>query len=292
MDNLRGSLLMILAMAGFATEDGFVKYLSKSLPVGQILILLGISGGLVFWAMLARKGRPLLSRDLLHPLVMLRNAGELIGTLGYVLAITLTPLSSASAIFQAMPLVVVLGAALFLGEKVGWHRWSAILVGLAGVALVMRPWNADFQLASLFALQGVFGLALRDLATRRMPAAIPSDQLSTIAFFIIAVMGALMMVVTGDHWHSITPHQYSLAAGSTVFAVLGYAALVAATRAGDVSVIAPFRYSRLVFGMAVGIIIFDERPDLMTYLGGAVIVSAGIYAFWRESRSKRGSKPA
>lgn len=292
MGNLRGSLMMIAAMAAFASEDGFVKHLAKSLPLGQVLVLMGLAGGLVFWGLVLRRGGRLWSRDLLHPMVMLRNLGEMIGTMGYTLAITLTPLSSASAIFQAMPLVVVLGAALFLGEQVGWRRWAAILVGLLGVAVIMRPWNADFQPSSLLALVAVFGLAIRDLATRRMPANIPSDQISTVAFFVFGAMGGMMLLLSGQSWQAATAGQYFQAGMATTFGMLGYAALVQATRTGDIAVIAPFRYSRLIFGMLVGIIFFGERPDLMTYLGGAIIVSAGIYAFWRETRSKQVSKPA
>ena len=119
MENLRGSALMVLAMAGFALEDMFIKRLADDLPVGQILMLLGAGGAVIFGLAALSRGHALLSRDLLTWPVMLRNLGELIGTIGFVTAIALTPLSSASAILQATPLAVTLGAALFLREQVG-----------------------------------------------------------------------------------------------------------------------------------------------------------------------------
>lgn len=287
MENMRGSLLMVLAMAFFAGEDGFVKLLSAQMSPGQVLVLLGTVGGAVFWVWLLARGGRLFTAVIWHPMVMLRNAGELIGTIGYVLAVVLTPLSSASAIIQAIPLAVTLGAALFMGETVGWRRWAAILAGLIGVTLVIKPGLQGFDLNSLFAVQAVLGLALRDLATRRMPAWVPSQQISALAFFLVAFAGVGMMAVMGDGWQPVDGRAALYVAGGVALGVIGYTAIVAATRVGEVSVVAPFRYSRLVFGMLVGIIFFGESPDALTYLGAFIIVSAGIYAFWRETRVKR-----
>ena len=114
MDNLRGAMLMVLAMAGFAIEDMFVKLTSDALPVGQIIALLGAGGGAIFAVILRIQGRRLFSADMLTGPILLRAVGEVLGTLCFVTAIVLTPLSSASAILQATPLAVTLGAALFL----------------------------------------------------------------------------------------------------------------------------------------------------------------------------------
>src|SRR6056297_4057215 len=197
MENLRGSILMVLAMAGFALEDMFIKRLADTLPVGQIIIFLGFGGALIFGAITMAQGRRLWSRDLLSRPVLLRNFGEIVGTLGFVTAIALTPLSSASAILQATPLAVTLGAALFLGEAVGWRRWSAILVGFLGVLMVIRPGLEGFLPASLFAVQAVIGLAIRDLATRAVPASVSSMQLSSYGFATVVPAGAILLVITG-----------------------------------------------------------------------------------------------
>jgi drug/metabolite transporter (DMT)-like permease len=292
LDNLRGSILMVLAMLGFALEDMFMKQMANALPTGQILAMLGFGGGLIFAIVCWVQGQSLLARDVLHPMVLLRNFGEVFGTVGYVSAVILTPISSASAIFQATPLFVTLGAALFLQESVGWRRWVAIAVGFCGVLLIIRPGLDSFQPASLFAVQGVIFLGIRDLATRRIPRSISSMRLSTYAFAVIVPTGLVLMAVMGDSFAVPSGTDSWRIAGSIAAGVLGYYALVTATRLGDMSHIAPFRYSRLVFALIVGTTVFGERPDLATLIGAAIIVGSGTYAAIREGQRRRASLAA
>jgi drug/metabolite transporter (DMT)-like permease len=292
MDNIRGAALMVAAMAGFALEDTFIKTLAQDLPVGQILMLLGAGGASVFATLaLARRDR-LVSRDLRDRWVIVRNTGELIGTIGFVTAIALTPLSSASAILQATPLAVTLGAAMFMREQVGWRRWSAILVGFAGVLLIIRPGLSGFEAASLFAVQGVIGLAIRDLATRAVPRAISSMQLSTYAFLTLLPAGAILLIVSPGAPVMPTPAHWSALGAALAFGVTAYYAIVAAMRMGDISIIAPFRYSRLIFAMLIGVIHFGERPDALTLAGAALIVGSGLYTIEREARLRRNARRA
>ena len=130
--NLHGGVIMVFAMLGFAIEDAVIKLLSGALPVGQIIGIIGLGGGIVFAGICRSQGQQLWTRAFLAPAIVLRNLSELIGAVGFVTALSLIPLSTASAILQAGPLLVTLGAALFLGEPVGWRRWGAILVGFAG----------------------------------------------------------------------------------------------------------------------------------------------------------------
>ncbi|MTJ04139.1 MAG: DMT family transporter [Sediminimonas qiaohouensis] len=292
MENIRGAVLMVAAMAGFALEDTFIKTLAQDLPVGQILILLGIGGALVFAVLALLRHDRLLSRDLLDRWVILRNTGELIGTVGFVTAISLTPLSSASAILQALPLAVTLGAALFMHEQVGWRRWSAILVGFSGVLLIIRPGLEGFDAASLFAVQGVVGLAIRDLATRAVPRAISSMQLSTYAFATVVPAGAILLAIDPTNASMPRAEHWAALAAAMAFGVAAYYAIVAAMRMGDISVIAPFRYSRLIFAMLIGVIHFGERPDALTLTGAALIVGSGLYTIEREARLRRQTRRA
>jgi drug/metabolite transporter (DMT)-like permease len=195
--NLRGIVLMVVSMAAFAIEDSFIKRAADDMPTGQILLMLGVFGAAIFTVMAARAGQKPFSRDLLQGQVMLRNLGEVIGTMGFITAIALTPLTSATAILQAMPLAVTLGAALFLGESVGWRRWTAILVGFAGVLVIIRPGLEGFDINSLWAVLAVFGLAIRDLATRRVPARIGSMSISVSGFVSVAILGAAMLALSG-----------------------------------------------------------------------------------------------
>ncbi|MBD3788517.1 MAG: DMT family transporter [Thioclava sp.] len=291
MDNLRenfhGSLLMVAAMAGFALEDMFIKAIGARLPVGEVLALLGAGGALIFGAIALWRGDRLISRDLLAGPVLLRNAGEILGTICFVSAVIFTPLAQASAILQATPLAVTLGAALFLGETVGWRRWSAILIGFAGVLIVIRPGTEGFSVLSLLAVVAVVGLAVRDLATRRVPRAITSMQLATYGFGVLVPAGVAIGLVTPEPVLMPSPAEWGMIAGALIVGPLGYYALIAAMRIGEVSVITPFRYTRLIFAMAISWAVFSEPPDRWTLIGGAVIVASGLYTLWRQARLRR-----
>jgi len=293
-ENLIGILLMVASMAAFAFEDMFIKQLSHGMGTGEILLILG-SGGFAIFAMLAaRSGQQVITRDLLMPVVMLRNFMEMMGTLGYVLAVVLTPLSSASAILQATPLAVTLGAALFLRHAVGWRRWLAIAIGFMGVLIVIRPGLEGFRPASLFAVMGVVGLSTRDLATRAMPAKISSMVLSAYGFGAIVPVALVLMLIEAAPVIPDT-NQIWLLAGALVFGPLGYYAIVAAMRIGEVSVVTPFRYIRLVFAMIIGVMVFGEVLDFWTVFGASIIIGSGLFTLYREraaAKARRGIAPA
>ena len=287
MDNLRGALLMILAMAGFAVEDALIKLLSAHWPTGQVIASIGFFGAPVFALWCLMRGLPLVTPRFWHPAIVLRNGSEALGTLLFVTSLTLVPLSLASAILQAAPLLVTLGAALFLGEQVGWRRWSAIGAGLVGVLLILRPGTGDFEPAALLAFAGTCGLAARDVATRRVPADIRSPQLSWLAFVILVPTG-LILLTLGNQTPGALIGPATLPFMATVaIGVIAYALIVAATRTGDVGFVTPFRYSRLVFSLVLGIVVLGESPDLLTLIGAVIVIGMGLYTFLRERRLAR-----
>lgn len=291
MDNVRGATLMVLAMFGFAIEDMLIKQMAAGLPVGQVVTIIGAGGAIIFGFIAKSYGDGLWSADTLHPALLIRNVCEIFGTLGFVAAIALTPISTASAILQATPLVVTLGAAMFLGETVGWRRWMAIMIGLFGVLLIIRPGMDAFDAKSLLAVLGVVGLAGRDLATRRIPKTISSRIVAFNAFVISIFTGMILLAfgVTGSSWTiPDTIDSFRLVAAIFV-GVAAYYAIVAATRIGDMSIIAPFRYSRLVFALIIGVLAFGESPDTLTLVGAGIIVASGIYTLLREARLRRTS---
>ena len=281
MENLRAIALMVLSMAGFAIEDMLIKYIALEMPTGQFLMLIGAGGALIFTLMAWRQGQAVLSADFLQPTIIIRNLGEVLGTLGFVTALVLTPLSSASAILQATPLAVTLGAALFLREAVGWRRWSAILSGFCGVVAVIRPGLEGFQPASLFAVLGVIGLATRDVATRATPATISSLVLSAHGFGMLVPAGAFLLWISGG---AVAPSAqgYGLLFAALIIGVSAYYALTLSMRLGDVAVVTPFRYVRLVFALFIGVTVFHEQPDAWTLGGAAIIILSGLYTFFRE----------
>ncbi len=280
-DNLRGSLLMVLAMAVFALEDMFFKWAAVGLPIGQILLASGLFGWAVFAIMARRQGARTFTRAALHPAVLCRNAGEVIGSIAYLTALASVPLATVSAVLQAMPLAVTLGAALFMGEKVGWRRWTAIAVGFAGVLMVIRPGMVGFDSNLLWVLITVPALALRDLASRRVPADSTTAQVSAWGLMSVAALGAALLILgPAPIWPSIW--QAGVLLGALIFGTIGYWAITAASRLGEVSIVAPYRYTRLLFAILIGAFVFAEWPDRQTMVGAGLIIGAGIYSFLRE----------
>ena len=278
--NQRGSLYMVLAMAGFAVEDMSIKAAAQGMPLGQVLIFMGLVGVVWFGLLARRAGHAAFPATLLSRTMVLRSASEVVGRLFYALAIALTPLSVASSILQATPLVVVLGAAVLFGEKVGAWRWALTLLGFAGVLVILRPGFAGFDALSLLAVIGLLGFAGRDLATRAAPPALSNAQLGVAGFAVLAVSGLVILAAQGAiALPSAMGVVWLLGAGG--FGILGYSFLTKAMRTGEVSAVTPFRYTRLLFAMALGVAFFGERPDAATLIGGAMIVGCGVLILTR-----------
>lgn len=284
-DNQRGGLFMIASMAGFAIEDVFLKTAARQMPIGQILMIFGAFGTIGFAILAKAQGARLLNPAILSRPILLRAMFEVMGRLLYTFAIALTPLSSASAILQATPLVVVAGAALVFGEKVGWRRWSAITVGFVGVLIILRPGLAGFTPLSVLALLGMLGFAGRDLATRAAPKTLSNLTLGVYGFAILVPTGAALLAWTGG---AVMPDmQLSLTLGAcTLVGIAAYYALTVAMRTGEVSLVTPFRYTRLLFALFLGAVVFAERPDAATLLGSAVVVGSGIYTLLRGRKAR------
>ncbi|WP_299374577.1 DMT family transporter [uncultured Tateyamaria sp.] len=289
MDNLRGATIMVLAMLGFAVEDAVIKLLAGAMPLGQVIGFLGLGGAAVFAILCRMQGQSLWDRAFLAPPILLRNLAELIGTLGFVTAIALIPLSTASAILQAAPLLVTLGAALFLGEDVGWRRWAAILTGFVGVLLIIRPGTQGFDWLSLFAVQGVVGLAIRDLATRRVKPVVSSLQLSFMAFLMLVPASAILLYAGGIVPITPTVAQTMYLIAAVFIGALSYYGITYAMRIGEIGFVTPFRYSRMIFALIIGVTFFGETPGLLTLIGAAIIILSGLYTLWREQIVKRGA---
>lgn len=278
---------MILAMAGFAIEDMFIKLMADSVPVGQILIMTGVGGGIIYGGFAVARGLPPIQFSMLRGASGLRVLFEAIASLGFVAALALVPVSVVTTIIQASPLLVTMGAALFLGQPVGWRRWSAILVGLAGVLIVLRPFGTGFDMAALLAVMGVIAMSARDLVTRRVTQSISTVQLSTLGFLSTIPAGLLALAVTGDSLVVPDTRAWLMLAGILISGVPALYCIIAAMRAGDIAFIAPFRYARIVFGLLVGFFVFRETLDFYTLLGATIIVSSGLYTFVREAHSRR-----
>ena len=286
-DNLKGIAWMVAAMAAFALEDACVKAAARQLPVGQVLMLFGLAGMLAFAAFPRGQGIALFHAAVLSRPMRVRAVFELVGRLFYALALALTPLSSATAILQATPVLVVLGASLYFHEPVGWRRWAAVIAGLVGVLIVLRPAAADFSALSVLTVVGVIGFAGRDLASRAVPAVLGTRHLGFYGFLTVVVAGALCVLWDGRALQMPTPATGAALMGAVAVGVLAYACLMRAMRTGDIATVTPFRYTRLLFGVGLGVAVFGERVDAPMVLGCAVIVGAGLGIAWEGRRRAR-----
>jgi len=282
-ENIRGAGLMTFAMALFALEDMFVKRAAQSLAVGEVLMLFGAGGMVAFMALALGSGQRLWNPAVASRLMLVKAGFEITGRLGYTLGIALTPLSNASAILQATPLVVVAGAALIFRERVGAARWAAVALGFVGVLVILRPGLDGFVPAALWTVLGLLGFAGRDLATRAAPKVLTNFQLGIYGFAALIPAGGIILAVTGGAAPP-TPANLLPILGAILFGVTAYWALTKAMRTGEVAVVTPFRYTRLLFALILGVFVFRESLDTATLAGAAIVVASGVYTLWAGAR--------
>ncbi len=275
-----------MAMACFALVDTCIKLATVSVPRAQVVVVMGAVGLLAFALAARARGLKPMPPEIFRGPSLLRAAGEAGASTCFVFSLSEVDLSLFTTIVQANPLLVVLGAALFLGEPVGWRRWLAILLGMVGVLIVLRPTGGDFNAFALLVFLGVLSQSIRDLATRRVAKGIHTLQLSCGSFLALIAAGFVIGIV--QNTPPIRPEGMAwlyLFGAAGLFMPAIYA-MVAAMRVGEIGFVAPFRYSRILFGLGLGVVIFGETLDAYTLTGAALIVGTGLYSLWRETRKR------
>lgn len=269
-------------MTAFTINDTFVKLMGDQLPFFQFLMIRSIGAAtlliLLAWyhgALVAPKNR----RD--RWLIAVRSMAEMFAAYFFLTALIHMPLANVTAILQALPLTVALGAAFVLGEKVGWRRFTAIGIGFIGVYLIVRPGAEGFSTYSLYALLAVAGVTVRDLAARRLTSDVPSLTVAVcavVAILVFSTVGA----VTGPAWVALTTLDWIWMTGSVVTIIGGYLFSVSAMRHGEIGFVAPFRYASLIVALILGFLVFGHWPDEITMIGAAIVVATGLFTLWRE----------
>jgi drug/metabolite transporter (DMT)-like permease len=285
-DNTRGAMLMSLAMASFACNDAIVKSMTSELTIAQIMAARGLMTTCLVFLVARRMGADLSWQTLKNRSVLLRILFELGATLTFFSALSRIEFATASSIMQSLPLAVTLGAALFFREPVGWRRWAAIVVGFVGVLLVIRPGPEGFAPAALFAVAAVFFTASRDLATRRVSAHISSLTITLYTAGANALLGALLIVPMGG-WQPVSVVTFGQLAATAVLVFAGYQAVIMAMRGGEISFVAPFRYTSLIWALMIGMFVFGETLTASMLGGAAIIIASGLYTFVRENKKRR-----
>ena len=279
--NIKSIVLMIIAMGCLTLTDLLIKIASQTLPTGQVMIFYGVGSLLIFWCLLKTKGEPIRLSPLRNSAVILRNIGDLIAINCMFLALVFVPLSTIGAVIQTVPILVTAAAAMFLGEKVGLRRASAIFTGFLGTLLIIQPGAANFDAMAIIALLAAFGMAMRDTATKLVSENLSTPLLSFYSCFLFIFSGIILLAIKGGasvpDLGSVFMVSATIVAGS-----LGFFFMTEAIRLGDVSVVSPFRYSRLLFSMAAGILILDEQVNAMMLFGSVLTISSGLYIWRRE----------
>lgn len=288
--NRHGILLMVAAMAGFILNDTFIKLASEALPTGQIIFVRGLIATPLIVLLAWRFGALANLGSLRHRSVVWRTVGEMGSTALYLTALFHMPLANATAILQIVPLITTAAAAIFLRERVGPRRWSAVLLGLAGVMLIVRPGLEGFNAWSLVALSAMAFIAVRDLSSRLLPVDVPTLGVTMVAAIAVTVLGAGLGLA--EDWQPLSPRLVALLAIAALFLTGAYALIIQAMRVGEISAVGPFRYTIMLWAIILQFAVFGSWPDWLTLAGTAIVVATGIYTFYRERRAAPVPEPA
>lgn len=281
--NTTGALLMMASMACFTFNDALIKLTGGAVPLAQLLLLRGVLASLLIFALAKSLGALSFSiarRD--WAMIALRSWAEVGTAYFFVTALLNLPLANVTAILQVLPLTVAVGAALVFRDPLGWRRMSAIGLGFLGMLLIVRPGPDGFSLWSVYALLAVVCVTVRDLSTRRLSPTVPSMTVTLVASLTVTICAGLASTVTP--WVPITPHLWVLITGAAVFVIGGYFFSVRVMRVGEISFIAPFRYTGLIWALLLGWVVFGDWPTPLTLAGAALVVATGLFTLYRERR--------
>ena len=285
--NSKGIFLMIISMASFAVGDTFVKISGAFLSPAQIMFFL-IAGGLIIFAIIAIfKGENLLDSRAFSPVLIIRYLAEMIGLVAMIMGLTKIPLSVVGTVTQASPILVAAGAVFFFKEIVSWRRWSSIVIGFIGVVLVIQPGSQNLDYAVIWAVVALVAFSIRDLVTRLTPPDIPSASIATFTMIAAFPFTAAWVFFSGE---KLFPPgiDWAVVSSMIILGSFGYLLLITSLRLGELSAIMPFRYSRIVFLLILGVLVFGERPTASMLVGAALILISGVYIMWREKVVKSG----
>jgi len=288
-ENMRGALLMVGSMTAFTLNDAFMKSLSDELPLFQsiffrsigVFICLSIAG-LAMGQIKLNQSR----RDWMF--ISLRSLFELGGALFFLSALFNMPIANVTAILQVLPLTVSLAAAVFLGASLGWRRLSAILVGFAGVLLIVKPGGEGFNIYAVSALLAVLCVTIRDILVRKISPEVPTMLVSW--FTVFAVMAGSGLASLTEVWQPVSSLAAFQLGGAILTIIGGYIFSVAVMRHGDIAFVAPFRYSSLLVAVVIGFWIFGEVPDTLTIVGSIIVVGTGLFTLYREGQIRKRAK--
>ncbi|MDA4848535.1 DMT family transporter [Hoeflea poritis] len=282
-DNNKGALFMMSAMAVLTAAEAIQKTIGSQIPLFQMLFIRSIMGCVLLIPLSYVIGPIQFPADVrTNAILFIRSLGDVGASFAYLAAIISIPLANARAIVQILPLVMSLCAFFFLGERLGWRRISAILVGLFGVLLIVKPGSEGFGLPALLVLCAVGFSVVRDLGTRFVRPDINSLTVAAYATLMVAVCSGIASAFTA--WDPVSVTQIGLIFVAAISLLAVYLFLILAMRYGQITFVAMFRYTGLLWAIFAGFIVFGDWPDSLTFVGAMLIVGSGVFVVYRERR--------
>lgn len=286
--NRRSILCMCGAMAAFVANDALVKVVSESLATSQLIFIRGLMATALVLSIAIAAGVLRRWRVLLQPVVLGRASLDAVATVLYLMSLFHLPIGNATAINLAAPIMMTVVAVLVFGEQVGRARWLAVIGGFVGVLLVIQPASDGFNRYALVCLAGTVFHAARDLLTRRLPVDSPSLLVTLATAVAVTLFTGLLSILEG--WKPVEGRELGLLAVAAVFLSMGYQLLIMSLRAGDLSLVAPFRYSALLFAVLFGWVIWGDFPNTLAWLGIALLIASGLQVIDAERRRLRAAR--
>jgi S-adenosylmethionine uptake transporter len=284
---------IVAAFASFSCGDSIVKWLSAGYSVLQLVFMMTLFSLVPIIVLVARSGGLKAMRPRQPRLVAVRAALLVANSVLGFTALKLLPLADAYTVFFTGPMMITALAVPLLRERVGWRRWSAVIVGFCGVLIILRPGVAELSLGHLAAIVATVFYALSVIVLRRLGPSEPSGGL------LLAQMGGLLLATAPTlPFVFVMPSasDFGLMAMAGVFSGLGQIGMLKAYRTAPPAVIAPFQYTQMLWGTLFGYLLFQELPNQWTVLGSLVIIASGLYILWRETvvghRIRAPGKPA
>ena len=284
--NRRGMFGLVGAMAVFAVNDMILKLTAQHYPLGEVITVRGLIASALVGVFLIGFGHVFALRAAFSPIVLGRTALDGLAMVLFTTALIHMPLAELSAINLVSPLIITAMAVIFFREEVGWRRWTAIGIGFIGTLVIVKPTPSAFNAWALLGIACAFAGVSRDLITRRLDSRIPTLVISFTAAAGSAVFGTIMGLF--EQWRPMALYDVGMLAISAAFVATGHFLIVIAFRGSvDVSAIAPFRYTLLIWAGICGYVAFGEVPDRTAIFGSALIVGSGLYALHREVVRRR-----
>jgi len=288
--NRRGVAAIVCGMAAFSISDVFTKFVALTHPLGEVFAVRGLFTILLVGGVMILTGEWRFLRFAFGGGVLARSVLDAASSALYVAALLHLPMTDVSAVLLLSPVIITLMAVLLFREQVDARRWLAVLLGFAGVLLIVRQEPASFNAWAIVALGATFASSFRDVLTRKLDPAIPTSVLT------LASMCALTLVGVGlgpsGAWLPLSGYDLLLLLGAAAFFGLAIYFVALAFRGGEISVVTPFRYSALLWAGIAGYVGFGEIPDGWSLAGAALIVASGLYVLHRDAERSRALRRA